>query len=411
MPKISVIVPVYNTEQYLEKCLGSLIAQTLADIEIICVNDGSTDNSGAVLQNFAKKDARIIVINQENLGQSAARNTGIDAAKGEFIGFLDADDWCDLNMFEKLYQNAIRYDSDISMCSITVFDEKSDEYLAHDPYMSLDVFPRNFENTVFSAHEIYDFIFRICVVPWNKIYKREFLRKNNIRFPLNLNYEDNVFCLECLLSSDKTSIVKEPLVVYRMNSEVSYSRSEKHDRKKLDFFKVFKLEEQILKEKGVYQKLKKYFTAHEKDTLVYWYNKIQDSAVRRKYFQKLVMKYPLFLFDNLEKEIKIRITANKLKNILKKQKVVFWGASTFLKDFLTRFDISKSNIVAVVDKSSARFDEEFCGYRIIAPENLKELEFDAVIPATINIYNFDKLLKTELEVLGMDKEVLKIWKR
>ena len=97
MNKVSIIVPVYNIEKYLAKCLDSLINQTLEDIEIICVNDGSTDNSAEILNEYAQKDCRIKIINQDNAGLSAARNTGINAANGEYIGYVDSDDWIDLN--------------------------------------------------------------------------------------------------------------------------------------------------------------------------------------------------------------------------------------------------------------------------------------------------------------------------
>ena len=102
MPKISVIVPVYKVEKFLPKCLESLINQTLKDIEIICINDGSPDNSLKILEEYAKKDSRIKIINQKNAGPSVARNNGMSAASGEYIGFVDSDDWIDLDFYEKL---------------------------------------------------------------------------------------------------------------------------------------------------------------------------------------------------------------------------------------------------------------------------------------------------------------------
>lgn len=113
-PKISIIVPVYNVEKYLSKCLNSLINQTLAELEILCVNDGSTDNSAKILADFAKMDSRIKVFFQENSGQSAARNLAIERATGEYLGFVDSDDWVDLDYFEKLYNTAKKYDCDIA---------------------------------------------------------------------------------------------------------------------------------------------------------------------------------------------------------------------------------------------------------------------------------------------------------
>ena len=115
MVAVSIIVPVYNTEEYLQKCLDSLTNQTLKNIEIICVNDGSTDNSLKILQDNAIKDDRIKIINQENKKQGAARNAGMQVATGEYIGFVDSDDWVDLDFYEKLYIAAKKHNFDIAL--------------------------------------------------------------------------------------------------------------------------------------------------------------------------------------------------------------------------------------------------------------------------------------------------------
>lgn len=112
--KISVIVPVFNAEKYLKMCLNSLVSQTLKNIEIICIDDGSTDNSLAILDKFKSKDDRIKIIKQKNYGVSMARNNGISEAQGEYIGFVDADDWVDKDFFEKLYNAAQKYNADIA---------------------------------------------------------------------------------------------------------------------------------------------------------------------------------------------------------------------------------------------------------------------------------------------------------
>lgn len=118
MPKVSIIVPVYNVEKYLRKCIDSLVNQTLNDIEIICINDGSTDKSLKILKEYKNKDSRIILLNQENSGQSVARNRGIEIAKGEYLGFVDPDDWIDLDYYEKLYNAAIGTNADIATAGI-----------------------------------------------------------------------------------------------------------------------------------------------------------------------------------------------------------------------------------------------------------------------------------------------------
>ena len=115
MTAVSVIVPVYNTEGFLQKCLDSLTNQTLEDIEIICVNDGSTDNSLKILEDNAIRDDRIKIINQKNKKQGAARNAGMKIATGEYIGFVDSDDWIDLDFYEKLYNAATRHNFDIAL--------------------------------------------------------------------------------------------------------------------------------------------------------------------------------------------------------------------------------------------------------------------------------------------------------
>ena len=128
MCKISIIVPVYNTEKYLEKCLNSLISQTLEDIEILCINDGSTDNSIKILEQYANRDSRIKIINKKNAGVSAARNTGISQAKGEYLGFVDSDDYVDLNFYEKLYNTAKEYNASIAVAGIIRFNEFHKKY-------------------------------------------------------------------------------------------------------------------------------------------------------------------------------------------------------------------------------------------------------------------------------------------
>lgn len=288
--KVSIIVPIYNTGKYLPKCLDSLKNQTLQEIEILCINDGSTDNSLEILNRYKKEDSRFKIINQENQGQSVARNNGIKAAKGHYIGFIDSDDYADHSMFEKLYKNALEYNSDIAMCSITILNEKTGLLSASDPYMTLDLFPKEFEKRAFKYTETSDFIFRICVTPWNKIYKREFLSSKSIMFPNNLNFEDNVFFYETFMQADRISLTKEPLVIYRRESETSYTFG-KQDNKKLDFFKVFDKIEEFLKEKNLYNEFEDYFQTYKKNTLIYWYKKLTTKQIKDEYQRKFNSLY------------------------------------------------------------------------------------------------------------------------
>jgi len=143
---VSIIVPVYNVEKYLEKCLESIINQTLKNLEIICVNDGSTDNSLQILEDYAKKDQRIKIINKKNRGSGAAKNTGMKNASGEYIGFVDSDDWVDLAMFEKLYNRAKSQKSDMVMCPIYIYDNVNQGSEYDLSYFNLDCFNEDFDD-------------------------------------------------------------------------------------------------------------------------------------------------------------------------------------------------------------------------------------------------------------------------
>lgn len=203
MYKVSIIVPVYNIEKYLAKCLDSLINQTLKEIEIICVNDGSTDNSAEILNEYAQKDSRIRIINQENAGLSAARNTGINNANGEYIGYVDSDDWVDLNFYENLYNAAKENNADIAVAGIKRVggeDYKEKVFL-------------KFEKT--TTTENTDEKFRLCDIPdksyvWNKIYKLSEIKEHSLYFRVGVNYEDIIYApkiihtLNCLTTVPDT---------------------------------------------------------------------------------------------------------------------------------------------------------------------------------------------------------------
>lgn len=191
MAKISIIVPVYNTEKFLEKCLNSLINQTLKDIEIICINDGSTDKSLQILEKFANKDKRIQIINQTNSGLSVARNIGIKKAKGEYIGFVDSDDWVDLNFFEQLYINVKKYNADIGVAGIKRV--RSYKWKYHIKLEKEEVIQDT--NKKFKKCDVTE----KCYV-WNKIYKLSELQKLNINFEPNVYFEDRLFTAQVLIN-------------------------------------------------------------------------------------------------------------------------------------------------------------------------------------------------------------------
>ena len=217
MPKVSVILPVYNTEKYLRECLDSVVNQTLKDIEIICVNDGSTDNSLAILNEYAQKDNRITIISQKNKGAGATRNKGLKIAKGEYLYFLDSDDFLTISGLEKLYNKSIETDCDICVCLNNKYNSETKQFIpcnwAKDlKYIrDLDIFNRN---------DIPENFFQFCNIPaFTKLYKTEFIANNKILFQKIKTCNDVFFNFCTLSSANKITVIKEELVTYRLSNE------------------------------------------------------------------------------------------------------------------------------------------------------------------------------------------------
>ena len=183
MPKVSVIMPVYNVAKYLPMCLESIVSQTLTDIEILCVNDGSTDNSLDVLQQFEEKDKRIIIIDKKNEGSGIARNTALERAQGEYVYFVDSDDWLDNNdVLKKITERADSENLDILIFGGLSCYENNGKIKKSKGGYSLKNLPNKYKNRVFSSKDIRKDIFKFPSTVWTKLYRREFLIKNNIKF-------------------------------------------------------------------------------------------------------------------------------------------------------------------------------------------------------------------------------------
>ena len=170
--KVSLIISVFNGEKYLRECLDSVIRQTLKEIEVICLNDGSTDKSKEILSEYSK-DCRFKIINQENIGLGASRNKGMELAKGEYIAFLDADDWLVDNALETAYNEAKSKNADITMFQMINYKENTGEEKKND-WFNLDKFDKRFKDTVFNSQQTKDFLFHLSVSACQKIYKRSY---------------------------------------------------------------------------------------------------------------------------------------------------------------------------------------------------------------------------------------------
>ncbi len=307
MAKISVIVPVYNVEKYLEECLNSIICQTFSDIEIICVNDGSTDNSRTILEEYKRKDSRIIIIDKENGGLSSARNAGYKIAQGEFISYIDSDDWVESTMLEKLYNNITSLNSDIAICAVNQYDEWKGEMAKPTRYFSLAAFDKSFENRTFSYRETAPFIMEVCVMAWNKLYRKSFLDYCNAEFPEGLIFEDGPFFFSIFFKTDKVSIVREFLYYYRINRQGSIVQI--GGEKFLNIIDVVNLMYIYLKATPIWKQVKYDFYRHKAEDVIYRYD-LMPLKIKRKFSKKFrkescLLKEKEFDFSLLNKEIPI----------------------------------------------------------------------------------------------------------
>ncbi|MBM7651849.1 glycosyltransferase family 2 protein [Neobacillus cucumis] len=218
-PKISIIVPVYKVEPYIRKCVDSILAQTLTDFELILVDDGSPDNCGVICDEYANIDKRVKVIHKENGGQATARNAALDIAKGDYIGFVDSDDWIEPDMYELLYNMCEKNHCEIANCSsIIYFKNKMVKNGKH----SLTIHNRNQSMRAMLEGELYD------EVVWTKLIKRNLLE--DVRFPVGVMYEDTAFTYKVIHKANKVCCIGASKYHYIKRDDSTMDRAIKNLR-------------------------------------------------------------------------------------------------------------------------------------------------------------------------------------
>lgn len=212
-PKVSVIIPVYNAAEHLEQCVSSVSAQTLRSIEIICVNDGSPDNSLEILQRLQKQDERIVIISQENGGAGAARNNGLRHAKGEFLSFLDADDFFEPDMLEKAVEAAETYRADFVVFGSDQYHMDKQEFVQVPWVMRTGDIPPYMP---FSYRQLTDNVFKTFVGwAWDKLYRRSFVLEHELWFQEQRTTNDMLFVFSALVVAKRIAIVDQVLAHQR----------------------------------------------------------------------------------------------------------------------------------------------------------------------------------------------------
>jgi len=259
MPLISVIVPVYNVENYLGECLDSILGQTMRDIEVLCINDGSTDRSPEILAEYAEKDPRVIVIHQCNAGPGAARNAGIENAAGEYILFVDGDDRLDTELCAKVFAAAER---DRAELTFFYHDRMGEDKRAVAERVLRN--PAVFDVENLSFIDVTTFV-KIYAAVWSRLWKTDYVRRHRLAFPVGLTPEDFPFTWNSLLYSPMVSLVPEPLYHYRETpGSLIIDRSGGYGK---EIPEVCEYIRSVMKSGGFYQRRWKEVFLHEK---LYW---------------------------------------------------------------------------------------------------------------------------------------------
>ena len=251
MAKVSIVVPIYNVERYLARCLDSCINQSFKDIEIICVNDGSTDKSPEILRAYANLDSRIKIITKENGGLSSARNVGVEAAQGEYILYVDSDDYISHLLLERVYENSQKNNSDVvvfdyCLCRSNVEERK---------LLTIEPFADKYVNSTFNADSVDDVAYKyVPASAWIKFYKTDLLKKNSITFDEGLIFEDVSYWAKVFVAARRISYINEPLYSYFVGRDTQIMA--RNDEKLFDIINIYQIVEDTFKKAGYYEKFK-----------------------------------------------------------------------------------------------------------------------------------------------------------
>ena len=252
MPLVSVVIPVYNVEKYLNQCLDSVISQTLTDIEIICVNDSSTDGSLNILEEYAKRDERIKVVTQPNGGAGAARNRGLSMASGKYLSFLDSDDFFEPDMLELAYKKAEKDKADFVVFNSNQYYTDKGKFVEVSWTLREKEIP---PYTPFNHRQMTDNIFKVFVGwAWDKLYNKEFVEKNHLLFQEQRTSNDMLFVFSAVALAQRISIVNKVLAHQRRDAKDSLSKTRENSW--YCFYDLSALRER-LKAEGLYKEMEK----------------------------------------------------------------------------------------------------------------------------------------------------------
>ena len=304
-PEISIIIPVHNVEKYLDECLNSAVNQTFDDIEIICVNDGSTDGSLEILEKHASKDKRIRIISQEQKGVGIARNVGLDVAKGKYVYFMDSDDYLELNALKELHDLIEEKSCDLIIFKTYNFLDDTKEYITND-YYEMPELTRMVGNRTFHYQDYLKQLINVDVTVYTKFFKREIV--SDIRFTEDLIFEDNVFTMELIYNSESIYFYDKHLYHRRIREN---SILDNNNEMYMDSLIILNKIEDFFKEKGYYEECKEILFIKRIDILDFRLDFIDDKY-KEEFFNriKLDLKEKQEEYGNMDFNMMCKETIN-----------------------------------------------------------------------------------------------------
>lgn len=451
-PKVSVVMPVYNAAAYLRQAMDSIVNQTLKEIEIICVDDGSTDNSREILQFYQKNDARITVLSQKNCYAGVARNNGMQRAVGKYILFLDADDVFDLEYLKEMYNRAEQTKADVVLCQCDAYDEMNQKrmwmHTVEEDYMP--------EKEVFSGDDISNYVFQFSMAwAWDKLFRLSFVKEHGFTFQDIRTTNDVKFVFPALAQAERITYVRKRMITHRMfNSSSLQGTLDDSWRSTLQMYDALYQE---LTQRNLYKKMQKsfdnfvssnmqimvlslddintyrsmYLTLQketiekfrllEHDRSYYYEVSVYDSMKKVKtdtpeeYLMANLKEYKqrLIRYDSIFYDLHEKIKAGQNKRwhfpwhlIPRGAKIIIYGAGGVGKDFYEQFQAAEyCHIVAWVDKDYRGCQEK--GLPVDSIENIKTISFDYIIIAVLS-EDVSIEIKEHLIEMGIDSECM-VW--
>ena len=441
-PLVSVVVPIYNAEEYIAECLDSILGQSYRDLEIVCVDDGSKDHSRDIICDYAKKDSRIKLLKQERKFAGVARNRGTEASKGKYIIFLDADDFFDIQLIEKMVEKAEHTDADIVICNSQGYDEDKGKIYALKGALNKEVVP---SKDFFSRREIPDFIFQLTAGwPWDKLYRLDFVRRKGLYFQDTRAANDELFVDTAYAEARRIAVVHDVLVTHR----TTVMNSIEHTRYRWwkCGFDMLHAEESALKMRGLFQQTEKSFLNRAAEYIVWNLYEMCSTDYFHEFYRYAKSEgipglglsaypenfyYDKIVFDKIQKVMhlteeeylvkhisELNRCIESLSNLIERKRwyfpegifpngarLVVYGYGEVERDFcLQILNSGRFHLVAVADKNYKEITDK--AVKIGPVEEIYNLEFDFIFIAILDKLMAGKIREALLsEGIAPDKIV------